>query len=165
MCDNKLLLYHPYLYKHFLKRTLMLHMGQSHSIVNDSVLWFHPKVSGSLIFQGLGLAISILMPWYVNNGLWIRITYLITQNILKNRATSSRSVANTPLTLNNKVPFLTIIRISFSFFPLLEKPFVFSLETTTNIYFFETEMRDAVIILIINYCCIAALQGKAVAKL
>ena len=30
------------------------------------------------------------------------------------------------------------------------------------IYFFETEMRDAVII--INYCCIAALQGKAVAK-
>ena len=30
------------------------------------------------------------------------------------------------------------------------------------IYFFETEMRDAVII---NYCCIAALQGKAVAKL
>ena len=30
------------------------------------------------------------------------------------------------------------------------------------IYFFETEMRDAVII--INYCCIAAVQGKAVAK-
>ena len=30
------------------------------------------------------------------------------------------------------------------------------------IYFFETEMRDAVII--INYCCIAAVQGKAVAN-
>ena len=30
------------------------------------------------------------------------------------------------------------------------------------IYFFETEMRNAVII---NYCCVAALQGKAVAKL
>ena len=30
------------------------------------------------------------------------------------------------------------------------------------IYFFETEMRNAVII---NYCCVAALQGKAVVKL
>ena len=30
------------------------------------------------------------------------------------------------------------------------------------IYFFETEMHDVVII---NYCCIAALQGKVVVKL
>ena len=30
------------------------------------------------------------------------------------------------------------------------------------IYFFETAMRDAIII---NYYCIAALQGKVVAKL